>query len=519
MCDNFGCCGCAIYFINVFLFSMCVVAFNLCYLRFMFVLNIFSNYSSIHLSILIKISDVYIKVFGRDFESLIIVIQPEAYHSECETNHLKCLILYFVGVSNCRLSRIQTAFSTMRSEFARDSVPFLPITVIGSYPKPSYLKVPSWFDGKAQHDYNPNSFNDFVKTTHVSQREKDLEQALHEILSDQHSLGVNIVTDGELDRENYIYYHCRHLNGFDFTNLRKKLMRTGAVTHIVPVIVGKISSKKDNFFITQWKRSQSIMKKINDKDGKKLQASFVKYTIPGPMTIADSVYNDYYSNENELLWDLACAINEDITNLVLNTNIKHIQIDEPLFARKPDLAKKIGFKCLARCLKGIKNINGGIITTVHICCGYTDYLNELNYKKADNNSYVQLAKYGLGNVDGIDYVSIEDTHSRVPLEFFKLIRSKDSDIGVVLGCLAVCKDEIETCDSIVNRVCQIVDETGFDSNKLILAPDCGLAMMTVETAKQKLKVLNDARNVLQIKLQNNYSAKKQSINKNILSKL
>ena len=117
----------------------------------------------------------------------------------------------------------------------------------------------------------------------------------------------------------------RHLEGIDFHDLNDKTSRNGAYTSKAPTIVSKIVAK-ENFLIDDYKSAQKF---ITNPD------CHVKATIPGPMTIIDTVANTFYKDEEELAFDLAKAINFEIRHLIAN-GCKYIQIDEPLFARKPE---------------------------------------------------------------------------------------------------------------------------------------------------------------------------------------
>eukprot|EP01083_Nonionella_stella_P051943 137986_1 len=176
-----------------------------------------------------------------------------------------------------------------------------PIYLVGSFPKPSYLKIPSWFDS-TQYGWSAHHYTKFVnKLKQSKQSQLSLEKAFAEVIAAQINAGCDIVTDGEIDRENYIWHFCRYcLNGFDL-----------------------------------------LQQKLNSKQ--------IKIAIPGPMTIMDSTHNEYYANVHQLLFDLANCINQYILNLSENFAVKYIQIDEPIFSRKPDMAKKVGFKAMKMC--------------------------------------------------------------------------------------------------------------------------------------------------------------------------
>ena len=249
-------------------------------------------------------------------------------------------------------------------------------TVIGAYPKPNYLKITDWFNASGGTDtqFPTKFYNDEIKQM-GSEAEELFLRATKEIIHDQQECGVDIITDGEVRRENYIHYHCRHLAGIDFNNLTEKVARTGNYKCWLPTITNKISAT-DPFLVDEWISNQSFSNKP------------VKVTIPGPMTITDTVANTYYKLDEEMGNDLAIAINIEIKRLV-DAGCKYIQVDEPLFARKPENTLAFGIKNLEKCFEGINHNDVEKIT--HICCGYPDQLDAVDYPKAPLDSYKKIA--------------------------------------------------------------------------------------------------------------------------------
>jgi 5-methyltetrahydropteroyltriglutamate--homocysteine methyltransferase len=177
-------------------------------------------------------------------------------------------------------------------------------TVIGSYPKPSFLKLPDWFNAKGGTDtkHPTEAYNNAIKSM-GDEAESIFLKAAKEVIEDQIECGIDIVTDGEVRRENYIHYHCRHLEGIDFNKLTKKIARTGNYECWLPTITNKVEAK-DSFLVHDWSVAQNI------------SSQPVKITMPGPMTITDTIANDYYTSNRELGEDLAKAINFELNRLV-----------------------------------------------------------------------------------------------------------------------------------------------------------------------------------------------------------
>ena len=340
-------------------------------------------------------------------------------------------------------------------------------TVIGAYPKPDYLKITDWFNAAGGTDTaNPTElYQDEIKKMGVD-AEAIFKKAAAEVIKDQLDCGIDIITDGEIKRENYIHYHCRHLNGIDFNTLTEKVARTGNYKCWLPTITNKISAT-DPFLIDEWISNQSL----SDKP--------VKVTIPGPMTIADTIANIYYKSDEEMGNDLAIAINTEIKRLV-DAGCKYIQVDEPLFARKPENALAFGIENLEKCFEGINQNNVEKIT--HICCGYPDKLDAVDYPKAPLDSYKEIAKSLDNSI--IDSVSIEDAHRYNDLTLLKDYKQTK----VIFGVIKIASSKIETVAEIESRIQEALNF--ISKEQLIAAPDCGLGHLSRKLAMKKLKIMS-----------------------------
>lgn len=342
-------------------------------------------------------------------------------------------------------------------------------TVIGAYPKPQYLKITDWFNAIGGTDTSQPTSNYITEIENMGENSESIFlKATQEVINDQLECGIDIITDGEIRRENYIHYHCRHLSGIDFNLLTEKSARTGNYKCWLPTIINKITPKQ-SFLDLDFLKAQKISSKP------------VKMTIPGPMTITDTIANNYYSSEKNLGKDLAQAINTEVKKLV-NVGCKYIQIDEPLFARKPKEALSYGIENLEICFEGLENTKIDKIT--HICCGYPNKLDAINYPKAPLDSYKLIAKQLDQSI--IDTVSIEDAHRYNNLELFNMFKKTK----IIIGLIKIASSVEETKEEINKRLNEISNY--FDLNNLIAAPDCGLGLLPKELAKRKLKNMVDA---------------------------
>ena len=342
-------------------------------------------------------------------------------------------------------------------------------TVIGAYPKPEYLKITDWFNAQGGTDTaNPTKYYTQEVNQMGEKAEELFVQAAQEVIKDQIDCGLDIVTDGEIRRENYIHYHCRHIEGVDFNTLTEKVARTGNYKCWLPTIVSKVKAQ-DSFLVHDWETSQ------------RLSSQPVKITLPGPMTIADTIANTHYTSQDKMGFDLAEVINIEIKRLK-KAGCKYIQVDEPLFARKPQNALDYGIDNLAKCFDGLENSEVEKIT--HICCGYPDKLDAVDYPKAPLNSYHQIASKLDQSI--INTVSLEDAHRYNDLSLLENF----TQTKIIFGLVKIASSEEETIDEIQSRIRNALKHIKIE--QLMAAPDCGLGHLPRDLAKNKLKTMVEA---------------------------
>jgi len=340
-------------------------------------------------------------------------------------------------------------------------------TTIGAYPKPKYVPVPNWFQEESPIARNPTEAYDTYLRSQSSEVKELLDRATREVVEEQVRAGIDVPTDGEIRRENYIHYHCRHLEGIDFTRLTKKTMRSGAWVGAVPTIVSPIRAK-EHFLPRDWQIAQSVTERP------------VKITLPGPMTITDSLADVYYEDEEKLGRALAEALNVEIQALV-KAGCQWIQFDEPLLVREPEKALVYGIENLERCFYGTHQ---GVTRAVHACCGYPDKVDNEHYYKAEQQAYFQLAD-PLDDAE-IDEVSIEDAHLHNDLSLLEHFKNTT----VTLGVIAIARNHVEPVDKIVARLRDALIH--IDARRLMVAPDCGLGMLKREMVLAKLENMTKA---------------------------
>ena len=259
---------------------------------------------------------------------------------------------------------------------------------------------------------------------------------------------------------------------FDFNSLEHRVLRDGAYETDLPAIRGPILHSGKNYSAHDYIASQGVSSRP------------VKFTLPGPLTIMDTTADCFYNDRPKLNTALAKTINKEVLALV-EAGCKHIQIDEPLFARSVKDALDFGMEGLERCFYGVPK---SVTRIVHMCCGYPDHLDDTDYKKADPSSYYQLSKA----IDqaAFDQISIEDKHCCNNLELLEKFENKT----VIFGSLAIASSALETVEEVAERLTSALNH--IDRDRLIVAPDCGLGLLPAQLAENKLRVMCEAAEIV-----------------------
>jgi 5-methyltetrahydropteroyltriglutamate--homocysteine methyltransferase len=344
-------------------------------------------------------------------------------------------------------------------------------TTIGAYPKPDEVPVRDWFQMEGGPD-TPEPTAGYAQTLrqYGDRLQEILDRATTLVVREQVELGIDIPTDGEIRRENFVHYHCRHLVGIDFDKLSERQMR-GRYEALLPTIVGPIQAGPP-FLVRDWEVAQSATRQP------------VKITVPGPLTIGESVADDFYRDPRLRGAALADALNVEIRHLA-DAGCPVVQVDEPAFARQVDDALAFGAEHLERCFHKVPPSTERV---VHVCCGYPDALDAEEYPKASNEAYPELA--GVLEEVAIDAVSIEDAQRPNDLALLERFARKK----VILGVIAIGRSRIEEVDEMRDRLRAALDH--IDPHRLLAGPDCGLGLLGRDLARAKLEVLAEAAHSL-----------------------
>ena len=332
----------------------------------------------------------------------------------------------------------------------------LPTSTAGSLPKPAWLAEPEtlWSPWKLQG-------------AELTDGKQD---ALRVALQEQQQAGVDIVSDGEQTRQHFVTTFIEHLNGVDFEN-RKTVTIRNRYEASVPSVIGPVSRSKP-VFVEDAKFLRSQTKQP------------IKWALPGPMTMIDTLYDAHYQSREQLAWEFAKILNQEAKELEA-AGVDIIQFDEPAFNVFFDDVNDWGIKCLERAIEGLK-----CETAVHICYGYgikanTDWKQTLGHEwRQYEEVFPKLQK------SNIDIISLECHNSRVPIELLALIRGKK----VMVGAIDVASNEIETPDEVAHTLREALKYV--DADKLYPCTNCGMAPLPRNIASAKLSALSKGAEIV-----------------------
>lgn len=336
----------------------------------------------------------------------------------------------------------------------------LPTSTAGSLPKPSWLAQPEtlWSPWKLQGE----------ELIHGKQ------DALRVSLQEQQQTGIDIVSDGEQTRQHFVTTFIEHLNGVDFEK-RKTVKIRDRYEASVPSVVGPISRPNSVFL----------------EDAKFLRAQTeqpIKWALPGPMTMVDTLYDGYYKNRKRLAEKFAKILNEEARELAA-AGVDIIQFDEPAFNVFFDDVNDWGIDCLEKAIEGLT-----CETAVHICYGYGIKANN-DWKKTLGSEWRQYEElFPKLQQSKIDIISLECHNSRVPIDLLELIRGKK----VMVGAIDVSTKNIESPEEVASTLREALKYV--DADKLYPCTNCGMAPLPREIARGKLYALRAGTEIIRKEL-------------------
>jgi len=214
----------------------------------------------------------------------------------------------------------------------------------------------------------------------------------------------------------------------------------------------------------------------------------LKFTLPGPMTICDTIANNHYGSRPEMAMAFAALLNEEALELE-SLGVDVIQFDEPAFNAFMDQVPVWGVDCLHRAIEGL-----ACKTAVHICYGYGIQEN-IDWKKTLGNEWRQYEEFfpALNN-SRIDQVSLECADSRVPLSVMSALKDKE----VLVGAINVATNEIETPEKVAATLRAAMKHV--DPERMIACTNCGMAPLPRKVAQGKLHALGAGAEIIRKEL-------------------
>lgn len=325
----------------------------------------------------------------------------------------------------------------------------LPTSIVGSLPKPAWLAKPEilWSPWELSGDA-------------LAEGKQD---ALRAAVQEQRRRGLDIVSDGEQTRQHFVTTFIEHLDGVDFTK-RETVRIRDRYDASVPTVVGAVSRREPVFV-----EDAAFLRRQTDQP--------IKWALPGPMTMIDTLSDHHYNSREKLAWEFATILNQEARELEA-AGVDIIQFDEPAFNVFFDEMKDWGIATLERAAEGLR-----AETVVHICYGYGIKANN-DWKATLGPQWRQYEEsFPLLQQSTIDVVSLESHNSHVPIDLIELIRGKK----VMLGAIDVASDRVETAEEVADTLRRALEFV--DADKLIPSSNCGMAPLPRGVAFDKLSAL------------------------------
>jgi len=340
----------------------------------------------------------------------------------------------------------------------------LDTSIVGSLPKPAWLATPNML--KAPWRLSGDELHDA------------LDDAVRLAVLDQEDAGLDVVTDGEVRRRHYIWGFLDGLTGVDTERLGQRRARGGRYTETTEVarIVGAVE-RRGPIFVDACRTTRALTQRR------------LKVTLPGPMTIADSVADEYYQDDfRSLAMRFAAILNEEARALVA-AGADVIQFDEPCFNIYLDEVQEWGIEALEQSMDGVQAQKA-----VHICYGYgTPAVIAWKSRNTDWGHYaVTLPLLARSSVD---QVSVECAASGVNLAVLRELAGKD----VLLGAIDVGAEAVESAEVVAGRIRQALEHV--PAEHLFPCTDCGLVPRTPASARGKMRALAEGAALVRAELE------------------
>lgn len=336
----------------------------------------------------------------------------------------------------------------------------LPTSTAGSLPKPSWLAQPEklWSPWKLQGEELIEGKQDALRLS----------------LQEQQHAGIDIVSDGEQTRQHFVTTFIEHLSGVDFEK-RETVRIRNRYDASVPTVVGAVSRPRPVFVDdARFLREQTRQP--------------IKWALPGPMTMIDTLFDAHYKSREKLAWEFAVILNQEARELEA-VGVDIIQFDEPAFNVFFDEVNDWGVATLERAVEGLK-----CETAVHICYGYGIKANT-DWKQTLGSEWRQYEEsFPKLQTSTLDIISLECHNSHVPIDLIELVRGKK----VMVGAIDVASNAIETPEEVAATLRKALRFV--DADKLYPSTNCGMAPLARDVARDKLKALSAGADIIRAEL-------------------
>jgi 5-methyltetrahydropteroyltriglutamate--homocysteine methyltransferase len=325
----------------------------------------------------------------------------------------------------------------------------LQTTIAGSLPKPSWLAESGtlWAPWKLDGDALAQGKHDAVRLA----------------LFDQEHAGIDIVSDGEQTRRHFVTTFIEGLEGVDWEHKRTVRIRN-RYDASVPVVAGPVARRHPIYV-----DDAAFLRRETERR--------IKYTLPGPMTMVDTLYDDHYKSREKLAFAFAEILNAE-ARAIEAAGVDVIQFDEPAFNVYFDEVRDWGVAALERAAAGLR-----CTTAVHICYGYGIKAN-VEWKKTLGGEWRQYEQtFPLLARSAIGQVSLECAHSHVPIDLIALLAGKD----VLVGAIDVATDKVETAEEVAEVIRSALKHVA--PERLYPCTNCGMVPLPREVARGKLRAL------------------------------
>ncbi len=337
----------------------------------------------------------------------------------------------------------------------------LETTVAGSLPKPSWLAEPEklWPKWRLEGE--------------------DLEQGKRDAtliwIKEQELAGIDIVSGGEQFRIHFVHGFLEHIDGIDWQKKTKMGIRDNRYVVDVPTVTGAVFRKGPiHSDEVRYSRAQTAKK--------------LKFTLPGPMTICDTIANAHYDTRPDMAMAFAELLNQEAKELEA-LGADTIQFDEPAFNAFPRETVEWGVEALNKACAGLK-----CTKAVHICYGYGIKEN-IEWKKTLGEEWRQYEYFFPSlNTSGIDQISLECANSKVPIDLIGLLKDKD----VLVGAIDVATEILETPEQVAATIEAALKF--LDPEQVYPCTNCGMAPLSRAVAVGKLKALGAGAALVRKKL-------------------